>query len=279
MILVFGENGQVATALKESLPEATFVGSKAANFLNPERVLETLNTHKPTVVINAAAYTQVDKAEDEKEAALTINATTPGAIAEWCKNNKALLVHYSTDYVFDGSGDKPWTESDQPNPVNYYGYSKWQGEKAILASHATAFIFRISWVYSPWGNNFKKTMLKLAKEREQLSVVNDQWGAPTSAEDVAQITTTLVHQYLKNEPIPEPGIYHLRFEQYQTWYQFASNIIQAAKEAGESIKVQEIRPVTSAEFPTKAKRPANSRLGSNFPLDLWKIKASKAIKD
>jgi len=216
MILVFGKNGQVATALREILPEAIFLGSEAANFLSPESVIQALETHKPTVIINAAAYTQVDKAETERDAALTINAKTPGTIAQWCKSHNALLIHYSTDYVFDGSGDKPWLETDTPNPQNYYGLSKWEGEKAIQASGCKHYIFRVSWVYSPWGANFKKTILRLAQEREELKIVADQWGSPTKAEDIAGASQ-------------EFGLYHWRFSEYTTWHQFAMTIVEEAK--------------------------------------------------
>lgn len=261
MILVFGKNGQVATALREVLPDATFLGSEVANFLSPEAVVKALETHKPEVVINAAAYTQVDKAETERDAAITINATTPGAIAKWCKSHNALLVHYSTDYVFDGTGDKPWLETDTPNPQNYYGLSKWEGEKAIQASGCKHYIFRVSWVYSPWGANFKKTILRLAQEREELKIVADQWGSPTKAEDIAAATREVVTKYLSGKP-SEFGLYHWRFSEYTTWHQFAMSIVEEAKTAGVAIKAKSILPIPTEAFPTPAKRPKNSRLGT-----------------
>lgn len=267
MILVFGKNGQVATALRELLPQAVFLDSQEADFQNPNLVVEILNQHKPQIVINASAYTAVDKAEDERDKALIINATTPGKIAAWCHQNNAVLIHYSTDYVFKGDGDRPWLEDDATSPVNWYGETKLQGEKAILASKCQAYIFRISWVYSPWGQNFPKTILRLAKEREQLSIVNDQWGAPTDARDVAKVTASLATKLQNHQQVPAPGIYHLRFEDYQTWFQFALRTVEEARKSGEALKVQEIRPVSSAEFPTKAKRPANSRLGTRHPGD------------
>lgn len=269
MILVFGKNGQVATALREVLPSATFLDSKEADFLYPEKIVALLDNMKPRVIINASAYTAVDKAEDEREASLTINAKTPGVIAQWCKKNNGVLIHYSTDYVFQGDGDRPWLEDDETSPVNWYGETKLQGEMAILESQCVAYIFRISWVYSPWGHNFPKTILRFAKEREQLSVVNDQWGAPTDARDVARVTSKLATKLESGEKCPSPGIYHLRFEEYQTWHQFATSVVEKARQAGEELKVKEIRPVTSAEFPTKAKRPANSRLGSKYPKELF----------
>ncbi|HEY8269881.1 MAG TPA: dTDP-4-dehydrorhamnose reductase [Pseudobdellovibrionaceae bacterium] len=262
MILVFGKNGQVATALREILPQATFLGSDVANFLDLAAIKKSLDQHKPRVVINAAAYTQVDKAESEKEAALTINGTTPGVIAEWCKSHDALLVHYSTDYVFDGSGEKPWLETDQPNPVNYYGFSKWQGEKAIQASGCKHYIFRVSWVYSPWGQNFKKTILRLAQEREELNIVGDQWGAPTKAEDIARETKKVIEGYLNHKPL-EFGLYHWRFNDYTTWHQFAVDIVEEAKKSGVVLKIKNLNSIPTEAYPTPAKRPKNSRLGTN----------------
>lgn len=266
MILVFGKNGQVSTALREILPDATFLSSQEANFLNPQGILEALNQLKPSVVINASAYTAVDKAEQDKETALTINATTPGTIAKWCAEHNATLIHYSTDYVFNGEGERPWLETDPTSPVNWYGETKLRGEKAIQESGCKAYIFRISWVYSPWGSNFPKTILRLAHEREELKIVNDQWGAPTDARDVAKLTAHLAGNLDKNAECPAPGIYHLRFEDFQTWYQFAQRIVSDARTAGVPLKVTQISPVTSEEFPTPAKRPKNSRLGTIRPL-------------
>jgi dTDP-4-dehydrorhamnose reductase len=261
MILVFGKNGQVATALREILPTATFLGSDQANFLNQASVLSALDEYKPKIVINAAAYTQVDKAESEKENAMIINATTPGAIAQWCKSNNALLVHYSTDYVFDGTGERPWLETDAPNPVNYYGFSKLEGEKAITASGCKNYIFRVSWVYSPWGNNFKKTILRLAQEREELKIVADQWGSPTRAEDIAKETKAFVEKFQSGKAL-DFGIYHLRFNDFTNWHQFAVSIVEEATQAGLPIKAKNILPIPTEAFPTPAKRPKNSRLGT-----------------
>jgi len=261
MVLVFGKNGQVATALREILPGATFIGSDKANFLDPKGVLKTLNEYQPRVVINAAAYTQVDKAESEHDIALTINAKTPGVIAEWCKNHDSLLLHYSTDYVFDGTGEKPWLETDAPNPINFYGLSKWEGEKVIQASGCKHYIFRVSWVYSPWGQNFKKTILRLAQERDELKIVADQWGSPTRAEDIAAETKKVVEMYLSGVPL-EFGLYHWRFSDYLTWYQFALNIIEEAQTQGTFLKVKSVLPIPTEAFPTPAKRPKNSKLAT-----------------
>jgi dTDP-4-dehydrorhamnose reductase len=264
MILVFGKNGQVATALQQILPNATYLSSQDANFLDPSKVIHCLDNYSPKIVVNASAYTQVDKAESEKGSALTINAKTPGLIADWCKNHNALLIHYSTDYVFDGTGEKPWLETDQPNPVNYYGQSKWEGEKAIQASGCKSYIFRVSWVYSPWGQNFKKTILRLAQEREELKIVADQWGSPTRAEDIAQATKNVIVAYQADGAQPF-GVYHWRFDDYTNWHAFALSIIAEAKSAGSSIKVSKVIPIQTEDFPTAAKRPKNSRLGTIYP--------------
>lgn len=269
MILVFGKNGQVASALSYLLPEAIFLGSHEANFLHPQNVLDQLNSKKPKIIINASAYTAVDKAESEKEHALQINSTTPGLIAKWCKENDACLVHYSTDYVFRGDGDQPWTEDSPTDPINWYGKTKLLGEQEILASECKAYIFRISWVYSPWGNNFPKTILKLAQEREHLNIVNDQWGAPTDARSVAKSTAKLVLNLEQGNEPTAPGIYHLRYEEYQTWYEFALKTIENARKDGAQLAVKTISPVSSAEFPTPAARPKNSRLGTKYSNSLF----------
>ena len=271
-MLVFGKNGQIASALQQLTSEALFLDRKTADFNNPDQVLHSLKEHKPKIVINASAYTAVDQAEIEKDQSFQINAETPGLIARWCHANDCTLIHYSTDYVFDGRGEKPWVEDDPTAPVNWYGHTKLEGEKKILASSCRFYIFRISWVYSPWGQNFPKTILKLAHERETLKVVNDQWGAPTNAMDVAQVTFNLTKLLKEGQSTPPFGIYHLRFEEYQTWYQFADRIIQKARASGELLKVKELLPVTSQEFPTRARRPANSRLGTKFSMDLFSKK-------
>lgn len=261
MVLVFGKNGQVAKALERVLPSAVFLGSTDANFLKPEEVLNQLNSLRPKIVINAAAYTQVDKAESEFEQALTINSQTPGKIAEWCKENDAVLIHYSTDYVFDGTGETPWIETDIPNPINKYGITKYEGEKAIQKSECKHYILRVGWIYSPWGSNFKKTILRLAEEREELKVVADQWGSPTRAEDVAEVTNRFIQNVAARNP-NSFGIYHFRFGPFTTWYQFALDILQEAVDRGAEIKVKRVLPIDSESYVSPAKRPKNCRLNS-----------------
>lgn len=263
-IIVFGHNGQVATALRGLISDqAIFFSSAEANFLDPKKVIEKLELHKPRIVINASAYTNVDKAEDEKDICFSINSLTPSVISKWCKDNNSTLIHYSTDYVFNGKGDRPWLETDPTEAINWYGHSKLEGEKNIIASKCLYFILRISWVHSPWGSNFPKTILRLAKEKEELKVVNDQWGAPTDARDVAKVTAQLC-ELIKTNKQPDHGIYHLRFSDYMTWYAFAKKIIDDATKMGDQIKVKNIIPILSEDFQSKAKRPKNSRLGSLY---------------
>ncbi len=262
MVLVFGKNGQVAKSLSALMPEALYFSSAEAPFTEPQKVLELLKSHRPTIVINAAAYTAVDKAESERDLALQVNATTPGLIAKWCAQNNATLIHFSTDYVFDGTGEKPWVETDIPNPINWYGHTKWEGEKLIQAAGGTSYIFRIAWVYCEWGNNFRNTIRRLACERKELKIVNDQWGSPTHAMNVANHVCELLKKIKLNTNVPAPGVYHLRFAPYCTWYDFALEIVKDAKLEGLPLVLETLLPITSEEYPTPARRPKNSRLGT-----------------
>lgn len=262
MVVVFGKNGQVAKSLSALLPDAHFFSSLEAPFTEPQKILDILEANKPTIVINAAAYTAVDKAETERDLAMQINATTPGVIAQWCAKNKSTLIHFSTDYVFDGTGEKPWVETDTPNPINWYGHTKYEGEKLIQASGCISYIFRIAWVYCEWGTNFRNTIRRLACERKELKIVNDQWGSPTHAMDVARAVSELLKKIIKATDAPQAGLYHLRFAPYCTWYDFAKEIINAARLEGLPIIVESILPIPSDAFPTPARRPKNSRLGT-----------------
>lgn len=269
MILVFGRTGQVAQALMKDLnytaanQEIVFLGSEEANFLTPDAVVEKLNHYKPKLVINASAHTQVDKAETEKEQSMQINAKTPGRIADWCKQNQAIMVHFSTDYVFDGEGEKPWTESMPTKAVNYYGDTKLQGEKLIQASGVKYYIFRVSWVYAPWGKNFPKTICRLAQEREELSIVSDQIGSPTDAREISAFIKLALNKEKTGLTI-NPGIYHLRFKPFMSWFDVANLTIDEAKKSGTELKVRKVNPIPSTAFPTPAKRPLNSRLDTEF---------------
>ncbi len=264
MNIIFGKNGQVASCLREVLRDDLhkwrFVGSDECNFENPQNVASFLENlgFIPKVIINTAAYTAVDLAESQKEKAMNINANSVFEIAKFCEKNNAILVHYSTDYIFDGSGTTPFKVNDTPNPINYYGQTKLESEKLILESKCKVYILRISWVYSSYGKNFVKTMLKLMQEREEISVVCDQIGSPTSAFEVAKMTDKL----LKNQlPLEFPfGIYHLTDGGFCSWFEFALEIEKQARELGCNLAVKKINPIKTEQFPTPAKRPLNSRL-------------------
>jgi dTDP-4-dehydrorhamnose reductase len=260
MVLVLGENGQVANALRAQFGDAfMYLGSKDANFLEPKSVLEALNRLKPTLIINAAAYTAVDLAEKEQDQCRLINATTPGEIANWCSKNNAKLVHFSTDYVFNGRGTEPWIEDSPTDPINFYGLTKLEGEKAIQQVLKEHYIFRVSWVYSPWGKNFVKTILRLAQEREELSIVNDQIGAPTDAREIARFIFEGLNTEFNAIKL-NSGLYNLAFQSPLSWYEFAIRIIERAKLVGLPIKVKEVKAIATSQYPTPAVRPLNSRM-------------------
>lgn len=268
-ILLFGCNGQVGGELQKTLPSlgnvvALDVDSTehCGDFTKPDAIAETIRSIRPDVIVNAAAYTAVDKAESEPELAFLVNAQTPGILAQEAEKLGAWLIHYSTDYVFDGSGGEAWKETDAPNPLNVYGASKLQGERNIAANCSKYIILRTSWVYAAKGGNFAKTMLRLAQERESLSVVDDQIGAPTGARLLARLTADVIPKAMQNPGLS--GLYHAVAAGETSWYGYARFVIGGARQRGVAIKVtdENIRPVTSSQFPTPAKRPANSRLDS-----------------
>ncbi len=260
MNIVFGKNGQVASCLRmvlhAELHRWRFVGSDECDFENPKIVASFLENlgFIPEIIINASAFTAVDLAESQKEKAMNINANSVGEIAKFCEKNNATLVHYSTDYIFDGSGQTPFKVDDIANPINHYGATKLEGERLILESKCRAYILRISWVYSSHGKNFVKTMLKLMQEKEKNSVVCDQIGSPTSAFEVAKMTDAL----LKNQ-LPF-GVYHFTDGDFCSWFEFACEIEKQARKLGENLAVKKINPIFTSQFPTPAKRPLNSRL-------------------
>lgn len=267
MILVFGKNGQVAQALQADLKgtEAEFLSSEQANFMDSASIVKILQDKKPTLVINASAYTLVDKAETDREAAHQINAVTVGEIAQWCSKSKVPFIHFSTDYVFDGGGTDAITETQKTNPVNYYGQTKLDGEKLVEKAGGQYYIFRVSWVYAPWGKNFPKTILRLASEREEISIVNDQFGSPTDAREISAFVKMIIDPTSKKVML-DPGIYHLSFKPFMTWYDLANLTIQEAKNSGTELKVKKVNAITADKFPTPAKRPFNSRLKTQYPL-------------
>jgi dTDP-4-dehydrorhamnose reductase len=266
-ILLFGKGGQVGWELQRSLAplgKLVALGSDSqdlcGDFTDLEGIAKTIRTVKPNIIVNAAAYTAVDKAESEPELARTINALAPAILAQEAKRSGAWLIHYSTDYVFDGSGDQPWCETDPTGPLSVYGKTKLEGEEAIRATGCQHLIFRTSWVYAARGGNFAKTMLRLAAERDNLSVINDQFGAPTGAELLADATAHAIRVALQRPDVS--GLYNLVAGGQTSWYDYARFVIDYARDAGIDIKVvpEAIQPVPTSAFPTAAKRPGNSRL-------------------
>lgn len=269
-ILLFGRNGQVGWELQRSLSvlgEVVALGSDACrnpnglcgDFNHLGALAETVQRVKPDVIVNAAAHTAVDRAESEPELARTLNALAPGVLAEQATALGAWLVHYSTDYVFDGSGTAPWRETDATGPLSVYGRTKLEGEQ-LVASHPRHLIFRTSWVYGARGGNFAKTMLRLAAERDTLTVIDDQFGAPTSAELLADVTAHALRSALQRPELA--GLYHCAAAGETTWCGYARNVLAQAQALGWTLKAgpQQVAPTTTANYPTPARRPLNSRL-------------------
>ena len=269
-ILLLGKNGQVGWELQRSLAPLGEVlaldrnsTSHCGDLSNLEGLADTVRVFRPDVVVNAAAYTAVDKAESDQSTANLINALAPEVLARACAAIGAYLVHFSTDYVFDGTGQKPWLESDATGPLNVYGHSKLAGEKGIAKQGAKHVIFRTSWVYGTEGGNFAKTMLRLAQEREKMAVINDQFGAPTGAALLADITALCLQRVQPEQHEPYlSGIYHLAAAGETTWHAYAKYVLQQAQSLNPSLKytVKEVAAVATTEFPTPAARPLNSRL-------------------
>jgi dTDP-4-dehydrorhamnose reductase len=269
-ILLLGKNGQVGWELQRSL---ALLGEVLAldrhstpycgDLSQPERLAQTVLDWRPDVIVNAAAHTAVDKAESEPELARCLNATAPAALAQAAAQIGALLVHYSTDYVFNGQGDQPWQEGDATGPLSVYGQTKREGEQAIVASGCAHLIFRTSWVYAARGGNFAKTMLRLAAERERLTVIDDQFGAPTGADLIADVTAHAIRASFQQPALG--GLYHLVAGGQTTWHGYASHVIAQARriQPGLALKVSEIAPVPTSAFSTPAQRPLNSRLATH----------------
>ena len=269
-ILLFGKNGQVGWELQRSLAvlgDVVALDSHSTDlcgdFGNPAGIADTVRALRPDAIVNAAAHTAVDKAESEPDHARLLNAVTPGVLAEESARLGAWLVHYSTDYVFDGSGSRPWTEADAPAPLSVYGRTKLEGERLIQQSGAQHLILRTSWVYAARGGNFAKTMLRLAQERERLTVIDDQWGAPTGADLLADVTAHALRHVLAHPQ--DAGLYHAVAGGETTWHAYARYVLaQAAKiQPGIPIKATEVAPVPTSAFPTPAARPHNSRLDTS----------------
>jgi len=289
-ILLFGKNGQVGWELQRSLAPLGRVTAVdfdstdyCGDFSNPAGVADTVRLLKPDVIVNAAAHTAVDKAESEREFAELLNATSVAAIAKEAEALGAWLVHYSTDYVFDGSGEHPWVESDETAPLNVYGETKLAGEQgaALCARHL---IFRTSWVYAARGANFAKTMLRFGKERSEMSIMDDQFGAPTGAELLADCTA---HAIRTAQAKPEvAGLYHLIASGTTTWFDYAQLVFAKARAAGVELAVTHVNAVPTSAFPTPAKRPHNSRLDTtkfqrtfNLRLPDWTVGVERMLTE
>ena len=270
-ILLFGKNGQVGWELQRSLaPLGELVAldrystELCGDLANLAGISATVRQLRPDVIVNAAAYTAVDKAESDAALAHLVNAQAPGAIAEAASAVGAWLVHYSTDYVFDGSGSQPWKENDPTGPLNVYGRTKLEGEQRIAAQCAQHLILRTSWVYAARGGNFAKTMLRLARERDRLSFIDDQFGAPTGADLLADLTAHMVRSVLSGSAGDLAGIYHAAAAGETSWHGYARFVVDFASKSGLDLKASPatVAPVPTMAFPTPAMRPHNSRLNT-----------------
>lgn len=290
-ILLFGKSGQVGWELQRALAPLGNLTALDFNstdfcgdFTQPEGVAETVRRLRPDVIVNAAAHTAVDKAESEPDLAYLLNAQSVEAIAHEAQKLGAWVVHYSTDYVFPGDGEMPWTETDATGPLNVYGETKLAGEQALQQHCDKHLIFRTSWVYAGKGNNFAKTMLNLAKTRDTLSIISDQFGAPTGAELLADCTAHAIRTALLKPEVA--GLYHLVASGITTWADYAELVFAQARQAGIELAVQEVKKVPTSAYPTPARRPNNSRLStekfqSTFDLQLpqWQAGVERMLAE
>ena len=266
-LLLLGKGGQVGWELQRSLaPLGEVVAldhdstDLHADFGRPEALADTVRKVRPQVIVNAAAHTAVDKAESEPDLARKLNVTAPGVLAAAAQEVGAWMVHYSTDYVFDGSGSKPWREDDATGPLSVYGQTKLEGEQLVARLCERHLIFRTSWVYAARGGNFAKTMLRLARERDRLTVIDDQYGAPTGAELLADVTAHAIREALRDPG--KAGLYHLVAAGETTWNGYARYVLEQARAAGVDLKATAVDAVPTSAFPTPARRPHNSRLAT-----------------
>ena len=290
-LLVTGANGQVGWELRRSLAplgEVTALDHNQCDLSRPERLPDVVRDAKPDVIVNAAAYTAVDKAEQEEQLATAINGTAVGVLAEEARKAGSLLVHYSTDYVFDGEKPSPYTEDDAPHPINAYGRSKLAGETALRQAGGAYVILRTSWVYAARGRNFVHTILRLANERDDLRIVDDQIGAPTWARDIAEATARIVRAARGEQARGTfaPGIFNLSAAGATSWYGFAGAILDEAMRAGLLTRVPRLTPIASKDYPTPAARPKNSqlsggRLEARFGIALpdWRASLARCIAE
>jgi dTDP-4-dehydrorhamnose reductase len=291
-ILLTGANGQVGWELQRTLGSCCRVIALTRDQLDlsqPDAIRRAVRTHQPDIIINPAAYTAVDKAESEPELALAINGSAPGILAEEAKELDALLVHYSTDYVFDGNQSEPYTEGDSPNPQSVYGRTKLAGEQAIRTVGGKHLILRTSWVYGEHGNNFVKTVLRLAKTRNELRIVSDQYGAPTWARLLANSTALLLQRWQEKDGDPGLcGLYNLTAAGRTSWFQYTQEIVRLAGQYDTEIanKTLAIQPIATSEYPLPAKRPANSVLATDkikhafaLVMPLWQDDLACCVRD
>ncbi len=294
-ILLFGANGQVGWELQRSLgPLGEVVALNrhstdlCGDLANLDGIAGTVRLVQPDVIVNAAAYTAVDRAESDAGNAYAINAAAPGVLAEAANAVGAWMVHYSTDYVFDGSGSKPWDETDPTGPLSVYGQTKLDGERLIVAKCANHLILRTSWVYAARGGNFAKTMLRLAKERDRLSVINDQFGAPTGADLLADVTAHMVRSASVGNSGNLGGAYHVAAAGETSWHGYAHFVVDHATKVGLTLKASPatVDPVPTTAFPTPAVRPHNSRLNTaklrtcfGLQLPAWQLGVSRMLTE
>lgn len=277
-ILVTGTKGQVSRCLQERAAlhddiELVAVGRPELDLLKPDTVAAVIASHRPDIVVSAAAYTAVDQAEDEPDVAFAVNEIGAGAVAAAAAAIGAPVIHLSTDYVFSGELDRPYTEEDEPDPRSVYGASKLAGEKAVAAANDKHIILRTAWVYSPYGKNFVTTMLKLAETRDEISVVDDQWGNPTSAFDVAEAILRISRSILIHENSSNFGTFHLTGIGNTNWFGFARKVMGIVKANGGAFI--DIRPISSVDYPTKARRPRNSCLENKKFSEQFDLKIPK----
>lgn len=290
-ILLFGGSGQIGYELRRTLMplgEVTAPSHAEADFADPDSLRALLRRAEPQLVVNAAAYTDVERAEDESELATQVNGVAPGVIAEETARRGALLVHYSTDYVFDGTKPGPYGEDDPASPVNAYGAGKRTGETAIAAAGAGHLILRTSWVYAMRGRNFLRTVLRLARSCPELAIVADQRGAPTWARAIAKATAAILARGWRPADglIAPSGIYHLTAAGETTWHGFASEIVRLAHARDPDFPAPPVQPIATADYPTRAKRPANSildnaRLAATFGVALpdWRDQLAACLDE
>ena len=290
-LLLTGANGQVGWELRRSLTplgEVTALDRSQCDLMRPQSLPQLIRDIRPDVIVNAAAYTAVDKAEQEEELATTVNGTAVGVLAQEARKAGILLIHYSTDYVFDGEKQTPYTEDDAPHPVSAYGRSKLTGEVALRQAGGDYVILRTSWVYAGRGHNFLRTILRLAKERDELRVVDDQIGAPTWARDIAEATASIARAARGEQAQGSfvPGLFNLTAAGVTSWHGFAGAILDEARRAGLLPRVPRLTPIPSTDYPTAAVRPKNSRLAGDrlrqrfgIALPDWRQSLARCIAD